>query len=166
VEGPRGDIANDTELAPHLKRSPEYPVSMRIAVGLALAAVVLAACSTGSAGPVSPAQTASLTITFWPDGANEAVKTRWTLRCGPAGGTLPRAARACTRLLAGGTRLFVRTSGGVACTQIYGGPQTARIVGTLKGRRVFASFSRQDGCAISRWDRVSPWLIPAGGVTS
>jgi hypothetical protein len=146
-----------------VKRQSEYPVGMRFAVGLVLAAVALVACSTGSAGP---AQTASLTITYWPDSANEAVKTRWTLRCGPAGGTLPRPARACTRLLAAGRGVFAPTSSGVACTQIYGGPQTARIVGTLKGRRVFASFSRQDGCAISRWDRISPWLVPAGGASS
>jgi hypothetical protein len=30
---------------------------------------------------------------------------------------------------------------------------------------VWASFSRQNGCAIARWNRVSPWLLPPGGVT-
>jgi Subtilisin inhibitor-like len=136
---------------------------MRIAVGVVLVAAALVACSTGSAGP---AQTASLTITYWPDGANQSEKTRWTLRCGPAAGTLPRPARACARLLNGGMALFAPISQHVACTEIYGGPQTGRVVGTYKGRRVFASFSRSNGCHISRWDGVSPWLLPAGGVTS
>ncbi len=136
---------------------------MRIAVGLLLAAVALVACSTGSAGP---AQTASLTITYWPDGSNATEKSKWTLRCGPAAGTLPRPARACARLLAGGMALFAPVPQRVACTEIYGGPQTARIVGTFKGRRVFASFGRTNGCHISRWDRLTPWLLPAGGTTS
>jgi hypothetical protein len=136
---------------------------MRFAAGLVIAAVALVACSAGSAGPT---QTATLTITFWPDGANTAERSKWTLRCGPAAGTLPRPARACTRLMAGGMSLFARVSSGVACTQIYGGPQTARVVGTFKSKRVFASFGRQDGCQISRWDRLSPWLLPRGGVTS
>ena len=54
----------------------------------------------------------------------------------------------------------------MACTQIYGGPQMARVVGTIAGRRVWATFNRTDGCQISRWERLSPWLLPAGGVTS
>ena len=52
-----------------------------------------------------------------------------------------------------------------SCTEIYGGPQTARVVGTLKGKRVWASFGRVNGCQISRWQGVSPWLLPPGGAT-
>jgi Subtilisin inhibitor-like len=136
---------------------------MRIAAGLVIAAVALVACSTGSARPT---QTATLTITFWADGSNASEKSKWTLRCGPAAGTLPRPARACTRLMAAGMGLFTPISPRVACTEIYGGPQAARIVGTIKGKRVFASFGRANGCHISRWDRLVPWLLPAGGTTS
>jgi hypothetical protein len=46
----------------------------------------------------------------------------------------------------------------VACTQVYGGPATARVTGTLEGRRVDASFKRTDGCEIARWDRVQGLL--------
>jgi hypothetical protein len=50
------------------------------------------------------------------------------------------------------------TSGDVACTQIFGGPETATIKGTIRGEPVDASFSRSDGCEIARWDKVKPLL--------
>ena len=50
----------------------------------------------------------------------------------------------------------------VACTQVYGGPQTATIRGTWQGRQVLSSFSRTDGCEISRWDLLQG-LLPPGG---
>jgi hypothetical protein len=50
------------------------------------------------------------------------------------------------------------TPGGVACTQIYGGPQTATIAGTLRGKPVDASFSRVNGCETARWGHVQPLL--------
>jgi hypothetical protein len=41
----------------------------------------------------------------------------------------------------------------VACTEIYGGPATARVRGTLQGKPVDARFSRTNGCEIARWER-------------
>jgi hypothetical protein len=52
----------------------------------------------------------------------------------------------------------------IVCTEIYGGPQRARIVGTLVEKRLSVTFSRTNGCEIGRWNRVSPWLLPPGGV--
>jgi hypothetical protein len=46
-----------------------------------------------------------------------------------------------------------------ACTQIYGGPETARISGTINGNDVNRRLSRTDGCRISDWERAAP-LIP------
>jgi hypothetical protein len=46
-----------------------------------------------------------------------------------------------------------------ACTQIYGGPQTARVSGRIKGSDVDRRLSRTDGCRISDWERAAP-LIP------
>ena len=77
----------------------------------------------------------------------------------------PRPAVACRRLAAGGPKLFAPLPPNVVCTQIYGGPQKARVVGTVAGRRVRATFTRTDGCQISRWQALSPWLLPPGGVT-
>ena len=42
-----------------------------------------------------------------------------------------------------------------ACSMIYGGPQQAVVSGTLAGRRVWARFTRRDGCEIARWNRVA-----------
>lgn len=47
------------------------------------------------------------------------------------------------------------------CTQQYGGPQTARVTGTFRGRRVNSRFSRTDGCEIAKWRSMAPLL---GGV--
>jgi len=56
--------------------------------------------------------------------------------------------------------LTTRTPAGRACTQIYGGPQTARITGTIDGRRVDRMFKRTNGCAIEEYARVSKILPP------
>jgi hypothetical protein len=50
----------------------------------------------------------------------------------------------------------------VACTQQFGGPQTARVTGTLHGRRVDARFARNNGCEIARWEKAAPLLEAAG----
>ena len=42
----------------------------------------------------------SLHITVWPGGMGEqAVKKTYTLKCAPVGGTLPKRAAACTKLM-------------------------------------------------------------------
>ena len=100
----------------------------------------------------------SLHITVWPSGAGNPGKHEYTLRCAPAGGTLPHPAAACRSLLRLRTP-FAPTPRGSACTQIYGGPQTALVTGRLRGRLVRARFSRKDGCEIARWNRVR-FLLP------
>jgi Subtilisin inhibitor-like len=100
----------------------------------------------------------SLHITFWPN--ENAVRAKsYTLRCNPVGGTLPHRAAACRRL-AGLKTPFAATPENVACTQIYGGPQKAVVVGSFRGRLVRATFNRRDGCEIERWNRVA-FLFPA-----
>ena len=135
---------------------------MRGVVVLALAVLALAACASLQAGTSSPT---SLRISFWEDGSGTKPDSVWTLRCGPAGGSLARPARACAKLAAGGAKLFAPFPRDTACTEIYGGPQRARIVGTVAGERVWTTLTRTNGCEISRWARVSPWLLPPGGVT-
>jgi hypothetical protein len=41
-----------------------------------------------------------------------------------------------------------------ACTEIYGGPETAHVTGTLGGSRVDASITRNDGCGIADYEAV------------
>jgi hypothetical protein len=130
-----------------------------------LVALVLAAIVSASAS-AAPSSSTSLRITFWADSSKPLDRESRTLQCNPAGGSLPRPARACMRLLAGALKLFAPVPKNAMCTEIYGGPQQARVVGTVKGQRVRATFSRTNGCEIARWQRISPWLVPPGGVTS
>ena len=52
------------------------------------------------------------------------------------------------------------------CTEIYGGPDTAHIRGTLAGQSVDTIIDRTNGCGISDWDNVLAGVLPpALGVT-
>lgn len=67
----------------------------------------------------------------------------------------------CRSALALGS-LFTEQSPERVCTQIFGGPRTARVTGTLEGAEVNRSFSRQNGCRIAEWDRLqAAGLLPA-----
>ena len=46
----------------------------------------------------------------------------------------------------------------MSCTQEYGGPQRARVVGTVDGTQVTAELTRANGCEIARWDSLAPLL--------
>ncbi len=48
----------------------------------------------------------------------------------------------------------------VACTEQYGGPDVAHVVGTIDGRLVDTRFHRADGCGIADWDLAQPILPP------
>jgi hypothetical protein len=47
-----------------------------------------------------------------------------------------------------------------ACTQIYGGPETARITGTIDGVKVDRRFSRTNGCEIADFNSAGELLQP------
>ena len=135
---------------------------MRAAFFVALAVFALTACASLQASTSSPT---SLRVTYWEDAAHPSSSVTWTLRCNPARGSLPRPARACRKLAAGGAKLFAPLPKNIVCTEIYGGPQRARVVGVLAGKQIWANFARTNGCEIGRWQGVSPWLLPPGGVT-
>jgi hypothetical protein len=133
-----------------------------LAAALVAAIAVPAACgsdtdrASGGGGGTASAET-DLRITLWQRGPSGPARVR-TLRCGPVGGTLPSAGRACAALsrLDGPFRPVPRDS---VCTQQYGGPAEALVRGTYKGRRVWTRFHRREGCNISRWERVR-FLFP------
>jgi len=110
--------------------------------------------------PSGPPLAADLQVTV-DDGAGN--RSAFTLRCQPPAGTHPDPAAGCAGLAAAGLPAFAPTDPGVACTEIYGGPETATVTGTVSGQRVDATFSRTDGCEISRWDALAPVLAGAGG---
>ena len=78
------------------------------------------------------------------------------------GATIPDPAAACAAL-EGGARYLRPVPADLACTEIYGGPETARLTGTWRGTPVDASFSRTDGCQIARWNGLAG-LLPGGGL--
>jgi hypothetical protein len=138
---------------------------MRAFAIIAVAAVAVAAGTAGLAGAAGSSSHTAITVTFWESGQRSSADPDvWTLRCDPARGSLPNPSVACKRIEAGGWRLVAPVPASAICTQIYGGPQVARVVGFLEGRRVWARFTRENGCQIGRWNRLSPWLLPAGGV--
>lgn len=85
------------------------------------------------------------------------------LKCGPAGGTHPKAEAACDRLteLAGSDQdPFAPVAKDAMCTMQYGGDATARVTGIWRGRNVDATFNRRNGCEIARWKMMEP-VLPA-----
>ena len=124
-----------------------------------LIAVVVAAVGCGaSQGTAGSTPDTQLTISFWPDGRGTDPPERWTLRCDPAGGTMPRAAAVCRQLYAM-TKPFARRAKNLVCTDQYGGPQQAVIAGTLRGDRVWVLIGMRNGCEISRAKRLA-FLVP------
>ena len=136
---------------------------MRIAIVIA-ALIAVVGCGAGSAAQsASPAAT-DLKITVWPDGRAEGDAKTYTLRCGPATGTLPKVANACSRLVPL-PRPFGPVSRTAICTEQYGGPQQALVTGKYQGRSVWAMFSATNGCQISRAKRVA-FLLPGFATSS
>ena len=59
-------------------------------------------------------------------------------------------------------RAFEPVSKRTVCTDIFGGPQTASVEGTLRGDAISARFSRRNGCEIARWKLAAPLLDEVG----
>ena len=89
-------------------------------------------------------------------------RQRYTLTCRPAGGDHPAPDAAC-RALDALDDPFAPVPADQACTEIYGGPQTASVTGTLRGEPVDAEFDRTNGCQIDRWDAHAALLGAASG---
>ncbi len=88
----------------------------------------------------------------------------WSLTCaGAVSGTHPDAEAACAHL-AGLEAPFAPLPADIACTEIYGGPQSAHVAGLWGGEPVDIELSRVDGCRITQWDALGPLLPAAIGV--
>jgi len=129
---------------------------MRIAV--LLAALVAAVGCGAASSETGAAPSTDLTVTVWPEGRTEGDSRRFTLRCGPSAGTMPRRAAACDRL-ADMASPFAPVRKDIACTQIYGGPQQAVIAGTFRDHRIWTLVKATDGCQIARAKRLA-FLLP------
>jgi len=120
---------------------------------LAIFALVLASPSAALA-----AARTDLRLALWAKGEGIGSPRVLTLRCDPAGGTLPKPLGACRRL----DRLaapFAPVPAGSACSDVFSGPQVGIVTGSFRGRHVRAIFTRSDSCQTERWSRVS-FLFP------
>lgn len=134
--------------------SPEDPVSDDDPV----------AAPTPSDEPAAPGTPLAADLTVVVDATGKGATTTSTLTCEPVGGDHPDAAAACAAIAAGGLAAFDPTPMGVACTEQWGGPQTATVTGTVGGETVNARFSRTNGCEISRWDALEALFGPDPGL--
>jgi len=130
-------------------------------VGIALAAALALGCggddddggSYGEPRAPSPGGDTALTVTLDPDGTGSSTATA-EVRCDGAGEP-PGACEALAELPDDAADPVPQ---GVACTQIYGGPDVVTIEGALLGEEVDAVLTREDGCAIERFERFLPVL--------
>jgi predicted small lipoprotein YifL len=136
---------------------------LKALAGLALVAV-LAACGSGGDGPdreppaaANPASHLRVELRATSNADPEVA----TLDCAAeprATGFIEDAEAACRAVQENEQLLLHGPPDNVACTQIFGGPQTADISGSVEGRRVRLGVSREDGCAIAVWDSLETIL--------
>jgi hypothetical protein len=143
---------------------------MRRAAAPALAvALALGGCGDGddpAAQPTvsTPSGAIELTVVL-DDGAG--AKTTGALTCrhgdqraeGALKGRAP-AARLCSQARGIAELLTRPPRKGRACTQIYGGPETARVTGTIDAEKVDRRFARTNGCEIADFTRAAGLLQP------
>ncbi|MGW1883582.1 SSI family serine proteinase inhibitor [Streptomyces sp. NPDC001970] len=113
---------------------------------------------------LQPEETQDRLTVITADTGNPMADGTYELTCGPVGGTHPEAQAACDRLEElgqEGADPFAPLAGDAMCTQMYGGPATARVTGTWHGRSVDATFDRSNGCEIGRWQTLEPVLPTA-----
>jgi hypothetical protein len=134
---------------------------MVLALLCLIALTVLAGCGEDdeerTAAPPPAGTVADLVVSVDPDGRDGNGPVREAeVRCADAADS--PACRAIADLQAVD---FEPPPDNIACTQQYGGPDTATVRGTLRGEQIDARFSRTDGCEITRWEEVAPLLEAA-----
>jgi hypothetical protein len=142
-----------------------------VVIGVLLAVAALGACGDEDDEPAAPrtATTPSGAIELsirYDDGAGR--RQTATLSCGGAAG--PRvggfldgkatASELCAQARSLRALLTAPPDQGRMCTQIYGGPQTARVTGTIDGAKVDRRFTRTNGCEIADFQRAAALLQP------
>jgi hypothetical protein len=119
-------------------------------IAAALATPVAACAGDRSARPL---EITVVTVSTDPDGDGPEPERSARLRC-PRTDMHP----ACRLLRALPRAALEPVPAEVTCAQIFGGPQTGRISGVLRGRRVIARYERTDSCEVERYERVAPLL--------
>ena len=143
---------------------------MRTLLTLTALLALLSACASPSGGGAADSGTApdaagggisqaddDLQVEVDPGDGTEA--ETWTLSClGLVDGSHPDAQTACADL-EGMEDPFAPLPSDVVCTEQYGGPQTAHVLGRWNGEPVDLELSLTDGCRIAQWQSLSA-LVP------
>lgn len=117
--------------------------------------------SSGAPAPSSAMADDELLLVL--DRGNGTEPERYTVSCdGAPDGDHPDVSAACSHL-APLVEPFAALPSELACTQIYGGPETARITGRWNAADVDLEVSRTNGCLIAQWDSLGPLLPPVDG---
>ena len=106
----------------------------------------------GLAAPylVASAGETRLLITVYPNGQGQTPVHKYQLTCGPAGGTVPEPAHACS-VLASLDHPFNPVPPGTICADVVLGPQEAAITGSYLGAEVNARLVLRNSCEVGRW---------------
>jgi hypothetical protein len=133
-------------------------------VALLVASLAVAGVACGDDSSSGDSQTVNLTVKV-SDGNGKSAEA--TLECdggsAKGGGFLEDGAdQHCRDALAMEELLTTQPAEDRACTQIYGGPQTARITGTFGAQDVARSITRTNGCEIEDWKQADALLAPSG----
>ena len=119
--------------------------------------MLAAGCGSDDEQPAEPPAAApalaDLRVAVDRDGEGGEPPRTKTIRCASADESA-----LCERLAALRLRDIEPPSRATACTELYGGPQTATITGTLRGEPVDLELTRVNGCEIARWEAAGALL--------
>ena len=125
----------------------------RLALTFLAVAVLAAGCGEDDEQPAAKPAVADLRVQVDPDGKGSRPARSTTVRCSSA-----EESPQCEKVAALRLADIEPPSRAIACTELYGGPQTATITGTLRGERVDLKLSRVNGCEIARWEAAGALL--------
>jgi hypothetical protein len=104
----------------------------------------------GGQAATNPASKATLEVVESVPGGQP---RHWTLRCDPAGGSMPDAAAACQLIATDATILHPMRATGIMCPMILANARTFTITGTWHGTMV-RQIIHDGGCDLRRWNRL------------
>jgi hypothetical protein len=133
-------------------------------VALLVAALAVAGVGCGDDSSSGDSQTVNLKVRV-ADGNGKVAEGSLECDGGSAkgGGFLQDGAEQhCSDALAMEKLLTTQPASDRVCTQLYGGPQTARITGTFGAQDVARSLKRTNGCEIEDWKQADALLAPSG----
>lgn len=133
---------------------------IRISLAVVCVAGALSACGGGTTKKSSGQRGQRIDLTVVSDDSKSPA-TLHEVHCRdgkPMPGALDVMGQYCERASDLASFLLAKPDAARACTQVYGGPQTAKITGKINGKKVDRSFARTNGCEIAEWNKIEKLL--------